>query len=186
MESALKIDTQLIHRAQEGDEEVIRALYEHYHQAVFRYLYYRVGDRQTAEDLTSEVFLRMLRFLGNFRPPSSTFPAWLFQIARNLSVDHFRKASVRDHVALEESTVPDTGRVDSEVDRKLSSETLGRALEKLTDEQRDVIMLRFIAEMPIAETAQVLDKTEDAVKGLQRRALLALRKILTEWEITYE
>ena len=79
-----EVNTELINRAQEGDEAMIAALYEHFNSGVFRYLYYRVGERQTAVDLTSEVFVRMLRFISGFRPPSSTFQAWLFQIARNV------------------------------------------------------------------------------------------------------
>ena len=75
--------------------------------------------------------------------------------------------------------------LDATIDRKLTSETLRQALSRLTEEQRDVILMRFIAGMPIFETAQALDKSEDAVKGLQRRALMSLRKILSDWEVSY-
>lgn len=181
----LDVNTDLINRAQMGDLEVITALYEHYHLSVFRYLYYRVGDRHAAEDLTSEVFERMLRFIAGFKPPSASFQSWLFQIARNLATDYFRKKDVRNHLELEESMSVDQVGLDESVDHQLTSESLRRALFKLTDEQRDVILMRFVAGMPIAETASALSTTEDSVKGLQRRALISLRKILSEWEVSY-
>jgi RNA polymerase sigma-70 factor (ECF subfamily) len=181
----INVNTDLIARAQKGDSDVIAALYEGYHLSIFRYLYYRVGDMQTAEDLTSEVFERMMRFIAGFKPPSATFQAWLFQIARNLATDYFRKNGARDHWELEESMTADYTDLDATIDRRLTSETLRQALSRLTDEQRDVILMRFIAGMPIFETAQALDKSEDAVKGLQRRALMSLRKILSDWEVSY-
>ena len=181
----INVNTDLINRAQQGDIDVISALYEHYHLSVFRYLYYRVGDRQTAEDLTSEVFLRMLRFIGGFHPPSSTFQSWLFQIARNLATDHFRKTGKQNYVPLEENLTMPHEDLDTTVDRRLTNEGLRQALTKLTDDQRDVVVLRFVAGMPITEVAQALNKSEDAIKGLQYRALIALRGILAEWEISY-
>ena len=181
----LEINTELIARAQNGDTAVISALYEHYHLRVYRYLYYRVGNKQTAEDLTSEVFLRMLRFIGGFHPPSSSFQAWLFQIARNLANDHFRKTESRGHAQLEEEMTTTVADMDKELDRNLTSEGLLQALTKLTEEQRDVIVLRFVSGLPIAEVAQSLNKSEDAIKGLQRRGLVALREILSEGKVNY-
>lgn len=181
----LDINTELIRKAQKGDVAMIGALYERYHVSVFRYLYYRVGNRQTAEDLTSEVFLRMLRFLSGFQPPSASFQAWLFQIARNIAADHFRKNGSHEPIELEENLVIMTDTLDKAVDRSLTSQVLRRALTKLNEDQRDVIVMRFVAGMPIAEVAEVLNKSEDSIKGLQRRALLALRDILTDWEVAY-
>ena len=181
----LEVNTDLIRKATEGDEAVMSALYERYRESVFRYLYYRVGDRHAAEDLTSEVFERMLRFIGNFNPPSSSFQAWLFQIARNLAIDHSRRMKVRNHLPLEENVIDTKYDVDKTVERRLNSEMLAKALRKLTEEQRDVIIMRFVSGMPIAETARTLHKSEDAVKGLQRRALITLRDILSELEVAY-
>jgi RNA polymerase sigma-70 factor, ECF subfamily len=181
------INTEIIRRAQEGDAEMISTLYQQYHLSIFRYLYYRVGDREIAEDLTSEVFVRMLRFLGGFKPPATSFQAWLFQIARNLSTDHFRKASSQKVVELEEDVLATDTNTDpaAVVDQLLTSEKLRKALDRLNEEQREVIILRFIAEMPISEVAQTLNKSDDAVKGLQRRALLALRTVLSGGEVHY-
>jgi RNA polymerase sigma-70 factor (ECF subfamily) len=182
----LEINTELIRRAQRGDQAVIAALYQHYYKSVFQFLYYRVGDRQLAEDLASEVFLRMLRYIGSFHPPAATFGSWLFEIARNLATDHFRRTGIRNDVDLEEEMLANT--LDdpaSTVERGLTNETLRRALQKLNGDQRDVIVLRFVAGMQIVEVAQALNKSEDAIKGLQRRALAALRGILNDWEVSY-
>jgi RNA polymerase sigma-70 factor (ECF subfamily) len=181
----IEVSTEIIRRAQQGDAEKIGELFERFHLSVFRYLYYRVGDRQTAEDLTSEVFVRMLRFLSSFHPPSTSFQAWLFQIAHNLAIDHFRQQNAHPLVHLE-----DDYRVTSEPpqaahDHILTSESLRKALSKLSDDQREVIILRFIAGLPIADAARSLNKSEDAIKALQRRALLALRKTLTDWEVSF-
>ena len=183
--NSMDINTELIKRAQQGDVTVLAELYERYHLSVFRYLYYRVGDRETAEDLTSEVFERMLRFVGGFQPPSSSFQAWLFQIARNLSTDHFRKMSVRSDVELEEELLHQHTHSEGSIDRALTIAELRNAMSQLTEDQREVLVMRFVAGMPIAEVARVLDRSEDAIKGLQRRGLTALRQILTEWEIYY-
>ena len=182
-----EINTELIRGAQHGDQTKLGVLYQRYQPGIFRYLYYRVGDYHTAEDLTSEVFERMLRFLGGFRPSSSSaFPAWLFRIAQNVAIDHFRSNGRRLEAPLVEELAGGETAPESEVERRLSVELLKLALAELTDEQRDVVVLRFVTGLPIAETAEALNKSEDAVKGLQRRALLALRSTLDTLEVTYD
>ncbi len=179
------IQTDLILRAQNGDTAVIGAIYERYHISVYRYLYYRIGDRQAAEDLTSDVFLRMIRSIPAYRPRSVTFQAWLFQIARNIAIDHYRKMKFRNHAELEENMADKEDSLDASVDRNMTSTHLKQALARLTEDQRDVLVMRFVANMPIAQVAQALHKSEDAIKSLQRRGLFALRAILAEWEVSY-
>ena len=179
------ISPELIARAQNGDAEVIGELYENYHLDIFRYLFYRVGDRETAEDLTSEVFIRMIRALRGYRQQQVPFDAWLFQIARNLAVDHLRRLNVRKHFSLEEEMVIETEDVDGTVERRLTSDRLVKALERLNEDQRDVIVMRFVNGMRIEQVAQALNKSADSIKGLQRRGLLTLREILTDWEVNY-
>ncbi len=176
---------EVIARAKSGDTAVITALYEQYRLGVFRYLYYRVGDQQAAEDLTSEVFLRMITALEGYRPQSSSFEAWLYQIARNLAIDHHRKAVIRNFIPLEENLMGEYTDVDKTVERNLTHEHLRRALARLSDVQRDVIVLRFVNGLPISVVAKTLHKSEDAIKSLQRRALSTLREILTDWEVNY-
>jgi RNA polymerase sigma-70 factor, ECF subfamily len=177
----------LLRRAQQGDSAAISELYEQYRVSVFRYLYYRTSDPQVAEDLTSEVFIRMIRSLVDYRPTNSTFQAWLIQIAHNLAVDHYRKKSnqTQSHTILEENLVTGEAQSTSSVERTLNAITLRQALTQINEDQRDVIVLRFVAGMPISEVAQALRKSENAIKALQRRGLDALRKILTDWEVNY-
>ena len=180
------LNPDLLRRAKEGEPKVVSALYERYQRSIYRYLYYRVGDPQTAEDLTSEVFLRMIEALSNYNNQNNiSFQAWLFQIARNLSIDHYRKMGAQRDVPLED-TFPEQSEEPLElIAQELTGEKLRRALVDLPDNQRDVIVMRFISGMPIGEVAQVLHKSDDSIKGLQRRALLALREILVEWEVTH-
>ncbi len=179
------LSPELVQKAQEGEPIVVSEIYDRYQRGIFRYLYYRVGDQQTAEDLTSEVFLRMIEKLSSYQDKRLSFQAWLFQIARNISIDHYRKMNIRKNVPLDEG-LPGTGEEPLElVDREFTSQSLRHALEELPDTQRDVVILRFVVGMPIGEVAEALHKTEDSIKGLQRRALIALKDILTQWEVTY-
>ncbi len=179
-------ERELIVRAKQGDSDAVGALYERFHLGIFRYLYYRSGDSHAADDLTSEVFLRMIHALSSFRLRDSAFQAWLYQIARNVLIDHFRKANTRNHVQLEENIMEGNETIRSRpVERALNSITLQKALDQLSEEQHDVIVMRFVSGMPIGEVAQALNRSEDAVKALQRRALSNLRDVLVDWEIHY-
>jgi RNA polymerase sigma-70 factor (ECF subfamily) len=179
------LNPDLIRRAQDGETIVVSEIYDRYQRSIFRYLYYRVGDQQTAEDLTSEVFLRMIEKISMYQEQRTSFQAWLFQIARNLSIDYYRKMKARSTTTLEEDH-PEMGEQPLElINRELTSEKLCQALVELPETQRDVIVMRFVVGMPIGEVAETLHKTEDSIKGLQRRALIALKEILIAWEVTY-
>jgi len=174
-------DAGLIRRAQQGDPHAVSWLYERFQPSIFRYLYYRLGERQAAEDLTSEVFLRMLRSLPQFQLREVPFQAWLFQIARNLAADHFRRAG--RHEELHEAfAAPDS--TPELAERSLTHESLRQAIARLGDEQREVVVLRFVLALSIGEAAQMLQKSEDAIKGLQRRGLQALRHFLNDVEVS--
>jgi hypothetical protein len=111
----------------------------------------------------------MIRSIPAYRPRSVTFQAWLFQIARNIAIDHYRKMKFRDHSELEENMADKEDSLDTSVDRNLTSTHLKQALASLTEDQRDVLVMRFVANMPIAQVAHALHKSEDAIKSLQRR-----------------
>jgi len=166
-----------VQRAQKGDETAIRELYLRYRTTVFRYLFYQVGDLQSAEDLTSEVFIRMIRALPSFQPRGS-FQAWLLQIAHNLAIDYHRKEKARlpltDDLASDGDDLLDT------VERQLDNQRLQRALTHLNQAQREVLVLRFVLGLPIEQVAQTLKCSTNAVKGLQRRGLTALRQVLED------
>ena len=172
-------ELELVARAQAGDVDAIGALYDRHQHSIFKYLWLRLGDRQAAEDLTGDVFLRMLDALPNYRPTGLPFRAWLYRIAHNRLVDHYRGQAGRTQVSLEAVTLhADGDDPASATDHNLLVEQLARALSSLDDNQRDVIVLRFVNGLSLRETAIALDKTEAAVKSMQHRSLAALRAFL--------
>ena len=125
----------------------------------------------------------MIEALSNYNNQKISFQAWLFQIARNLSIDHYRKMSIQQNVPLEDNLPMDGDEPLELITQELTSEKLRLALVKLPENQRDVIVMRFVSGIPIGEVAETLHKSEDSIKGLQRRALMALRDILNQWEV---
>lgn len=173
---------ELIASAQQGDTGATGQLYEMNYTSIYRYLYYRTGQVQVAEDLTAEVFLKMVQALPAYRQTNCTFRSWLFQIARNLAIDHYRRTSTHStEVLLDEEEIGQEG-VDEALDINLTRQTLQVSLSKLSEIQRDVIVLRFVEGLSLQEVAEVLHRTEDAIKGLQRRALLLMRQSLLQME----
>lgn len=174
----------LVALAQQGDVQAIGALYDQHHQALFRYLWSRVGERQTAEELTGDVFMRMLAALPRYRPSVVPFRAWLYRIAHNLLVDHYRKEG--GQVTLPLQAVEDlNGASDpaSLIEQQLTLERLHQALAAIDDPQRTVVALRFLSGLSLEETAAVLDKSESAVKALQHRGLVAMRRALIQEKV---
>jgi len=166
-------------------EMIVEELFEQHYDDIYRYLFYRVGDHSTAEDLASEVFLRVIGALPGYKAGPVSIRAWIFQIARNLAIDHFRKASLRQDVQLNEDVPAEGSDPHDSLEMRLTVTKLNSALAHLPENQREVIILRFGVALPLADVAMMLHKSEDAVKGLQRRALTALREILTEWEVVH-
>ena len=182
-----QISKSLIARAKAGDSAAVGVLYDTYQADVFRFLYYRVGERQTAEDLTAEVFIKMIHALPQYRlQENKPFRAWLMTITRNTAIDHHRRGKHKDHLTLDEGLVETAESTESQVERSLTGGHLEKALLTLTIDQREVVIFRILGEVPIAEVAQILNKSETAVKALQRRGLQSLRKTLTEWNLTYD
>ncbi|MGI9083699.1 MAG: sigma-70 family RNA polymerase sigma factor [Aeromicrobium sp.] len=168
----------LVDLAREGDTEAFGQLYDHYVSGVFRFIYYRVGSRQLAEDLTSETFVRGLRAIQRFTWQGKDFGAWLTTIARNLITDHFK--SSRSRLEIISDDVPE-GRTtarspEEDVLSLISNEMLFDAVNSLPPEQRDCILMRFIQGLSIAETAAALQRSEGAIKQLQLRAVRSLAK----------
>lgn len=172
----------LVDLAKEGDAEAFGQLYDHYVSGVFRFIYYRVGSQQLAEDLTSETFVRGLRAIQRFNWQGKDFGAWLTTIARNLVADHFKSSRARLEIVSE--TIPE-GKVtvaspEQEVLALISNEMLFEAVNSLPSEQRDCILMRFIQGMSIAQTAAALGRSEGAIKQLQLRAVRSLAKTMPE------
>ena len=162
-----------IARARQGDPEAIAALYRHYADGIYRYLFYRLGDAETAEDLTADVFLKMIEDLPRYEERGLPFGAWLFRIARARLIDHWRHTAALGDT----ETGPYVTREVPE-DAIDASEMIERALRVLTPEQREVITLRFLVGMSLEEVARAMGKTVGAVKALQHRALGTLARYL--------
>jgi len=169
----------LVERAQGGDREALEELYLIHFDRIYGYLHMTVGNRHDAEDLTTQTFLRMLESIGRFRWQSAPFSAWLFRIAHNLSMDHFR-ASRRWQP---EEEVPEPAGAEERSAEEEAFQSIGRKsmlelIEDLSDEQRQVLTLKFVFNFTNGDVATILDKTEGAVKSLQHRALVSLQKQL--------
>lgn len=171
----------LVERARAGDAEAFGLLYDRYHAPVFRYLAARVRDRAEAEDMAAEVFVEVAQRIGRFRGGGPDFVSWLFTIARNDVRDRLRRARRRVVEPVEEP--PPAGEVEDPVDSvalRLEADRVRGALEALTDDQRQVLLLKFAGGLSNAEVASVLGKPVGAVKSLQHRALAAMRRLLGE------
>jgi RNA polymerase sigma-70 factor, ECF subfamily len=167
----------LVARAQEGDREALEELYLLHFDRIYSYLHMSVGNRHDAEDLTTQTFLKMLESIGRFQWRSAPFSAWLFRIAHNLAMDHFR-ASRRWQP---EAEVPEPPGVEAPSAEAGALDAIGREsmlelIEGLSPEQRQVLTLKFVFNFTNAEAATILEKTEGAVKSLQHRALVSLQK----------
>jgi RNA polymerase sigma-70 factor (ECF subfamily) len=175
----MSTEAQLLEQARRFDPDALRALHNRLYQPVYRYIHFKVSDPQASDDLTSEVFLRVLEALKTGKMWKKTPDAWIFGIARNVVADHYRKDSRRTEVELDERlSVPGEESPIRQVMIDERYEELSRAITMLTDEQRDVILLRFMEELSINDVAEVLNKTPGAVKGLQHRALRALSDVM--------
>ncbi|MDZ5622691.1 sigma-70 family RNA polymerase sigma factor [Nocardioides bizhenqiangii] len=172
----------LVELARGGDADAFGLLYDHYQPSIYRFLYYRTRSVVVAEDLTSETFFRALRNMASFRWQGKDFGAWLMTIARNLATDHFKAGRTRL-----EMTTEDMGQHDDTTDgpetavlASLTNEILLEALTELPNEQKDCLVMRFLQGMSIAETAQVLGRSEGAIKQLQLRGVRNLAKLMPE------
>ncbi len=171
----------LVDRAQEGDREAIEELYLIHFDRIYSYLHVSVGNRHDAEDLTTQTFLRMLESIGRFRWRSAPFSAWLFRIAHNLAMDHFRatkrwqpEADVPEPEP-DEATSAEAGALQS-----IGRRSMLELIDDLSPEQQQVLTLKFVFNFSNGEAATILGKTEGAIKSLQHRALVSLQKQLGE------
>jgi RNA polymerase sigma-70 factor (ECF subfamily) len=175
-------DADLVKSAQGGDVSAVGELYDRHHESIFRYVLVRVQDRALAEDLTGEVFARMVGSLPGYHLRGIPFRAWLYRIAHSRVVDHYRRQKRRPSVPLDyaQGLSDPEGNPALTVDLKLTLERVQRALSGLEPSQRDVVVLRFLLGLSLQEVAQTLGKTVAAVKSLQHRGLVALRVVLEQ------
>jgi RNA polymerase sigma-70 factor, ECF subfamily len=174
-ETSANAEEQWVKRAVLGDAEAFSQLYNAYVDRIYRFLFFKVSDHQTAEDLTSQVFLKAWQSLGKYRRRELHFSAWLFQVARNTVIDHYRTQRKTESLETAAATMPDPeANVNQIVDHRLTREWLWSKLDRLTDDQREVIILKFIEGLSTREVAEIMDKQQGAIRALQMRALQAL------------
>jgi len=171
-------DHLLLEQARQCDDRALVAIYDQYAEGVYRYLYRLVGDSWTAEDLTSEVFVRLLRSLHKHRGPRTNLPGWLYRVARNLAMDWFRAQSRPTTLELNEDLVGSGESLLGRLEWGEQRGQLAQALHKLTPGQQQVILLRFGEGLQIKKVSQIMGKSEGAIKILQYRAVRRLRSLL--------
>ena len=174
-------ERQLVLQAQDGNSEAFGELYDAYMERIYRFVYFRVEDQQTAEDITSQVFLKAWNNLDRFSFSRTPYLAWLYTIAHNAVIDHYRTRKVTtalDDVQL--SQQDHTEAVEKEIDLSAEMKLVKEALGLLTDDQQKVLTLKFIEGLSNHEIARHLGKREGAIRALQMRGLQALAKQLEE------
>jgi RNA polymerase sigma-70 factor, ECF subfamily len=168
---------ELVARAQRGERAALEALYVRHADRVYAYLASTVGNRHDAEDLTVQTFVRVIESIGRFEQRSTPFEAWLFRIARNLAIDHFRRARRVEPAEAPPDDSPPQPSAEEQALSKLDHRSLLEHVRTLPRTQRQVLALKFVLSLSNAETAVVLEKTEGAVKALQHRALATLQRL---------
>jgi RNA polymerase sigma-70 factor, ECF subfamily len=167
----------LVERGQQGDRAALEELYLIHFDRIYSYLHMTVGNRHDAEDLTTQTFLRMLESISKFRFQSAPFSAWLFRIAHNLSMDHFRAARrVQPEEEVPEPIGSEQDSAEVEALQSIGRQSLLELIEDLSEEQQQVLTLKFVFSFSNGEVATILGKTEGAIKSLQHRALVSLKK----------
>jgi RNA polymerase sigma-70 factor (ECF subfamily) len=175
-------DRFLLEQARQYDVRALAEIYDRYAQPIYRYLYRYLGDATHAEDLTSEVFLKLLQTLNTPRQPRDQLQGWLYRVARNLAMDWFRHQGKAATVSLDEELVADGDLPLASLEKQQAQQQLRQALSQLTPDQQQVIILRFAQGLSIAHIGQLMEKSEGAIKLLQHRAINRLKRLLQRQE----
>ncbi|MDP3947774.1 MAG: sigma-70 family RNA polymerase sigma factor [bacterium] len=189
-------EEKIVKRAIVGESSAFGLLYDEYQPRIYRFILVKVSHREEAEDLTHQVFLKAWQNIGNFRFRGIPFSGWLYQIARNQVIDHYR--TKRTHVSLDvlldgdhrlergtasgkgahADEISSDGRLDIALESTLSMEQIRKVMAQLTDDQQDVLLMRFVDDLSIRDVAKALVKSDGAVKLLQHRAIEKLKELL--------
>jgi RNA polymerase sigma-70 factor (ECF subfamily) len=173
------IEDELLMRARLGDDAAVRDIYQLYFDSVYRYIRLRIDSAAEAEDLSSEVFVRLVQALRSASAPRHSLRGWLFHVARNLLADHYGRAKHLTTTTLEEWIAdPSTDNLEMDFIHRLDARQARQSLSQLTAEQQEVLVLRFGQGLSLQETAAIMGKMPNTVKQLQFRALQALRRSL--------
>lgn len=180
----IPVEDRLLAQARQGDQDAVMKIYNSYFPPIYNFIRLRVDDPALAEDLTSEVFIKLVTALRGRSAPRRSLRGWLFQVARNVLRDHFGQIRHLSTQALDE-WLPDSPDSDPELQfmRTLSSDLIRRALRSLSADQQEVLILRFGQMLSLQETADIMGKQVGAVKSIQFRAVGALRQILSQMQV---
>lgn len=185
MEHRPELTAEAIEGMRRGDAEAVTFVYRTLSGPLYGYLLRRWGDPASAQDLVADVFIEVLESIQTFEGPPAAFRAWVFRIARNTLIDHARKEGRRRHASVDEAA--EAGDLPAAADSperdalgRLEQARILRLVDELSADQRDVVLLRLVADLPIADVADIIGKTPGAVKLLQHRALQTLRRRLGE------
>jgi RNA polymerase sigma-70 factor (ECF subfamily) len=171
------VNDALLERASALEPAALEGIYDGYAAKIYSYIFHRTGDSTLAEDLTGDVFVRMIESIRSGRPWNTSLQGWLYRIAHNLIIDHYRRQTKRDGPELDERWMASENPTLS-FEGLFQSNQLRIAMRFLTEEQQQVVALKFVEGLSNVEVADVLGKTEGAIKALQHRALSSLRKIV--------
>lgn len=170
----------LVSRASQGSGEAFGQLYQIYVDRIYNYVYYKTGHSVDAEDLTEQVFIKAWEAIRRFRFEGKPFAAWLFKVARNVVIDHYRTRKNNTDLSEVIGAVAHDGDPEASAMRRATGQVLMTAIRHLTDEQQQVILLKFVDGMDNTEISATMGKKEGAIRALQYRALLALQRILQD------
>jgi RNA polymerase sigma-70 factor (ECF subfamily) len=177
----LQDEENLVRRAQQRDTEAFSQLYEAYFDKIYRYIALRIRNETEAEDMTQQVFMKMLQSISSYKIKGVPFSAWIYRIAHNQIVDFLRQQNKKSTVDIEGIPLPDMGEDPQHImEQEVDIKQLKQATRKLTAFQQEVLSLRFTGELSIAECASIMGKSEGAIKALQHSAVVALRKALAD------
>jgi RNA polymerase sigma-70 factor (ECF subfamily) len=171
---------ELIRLAKECDSSAFARIYDHFYEDVYNYICHRVAVQSVAEDLTAEVFLKALESIDSYTFRGTPLLAWLFRIARNIVIDYMRGPQPIEVPLREEMLLTEEG-AEGAFERQFTQQHLIQALSHLTEDQQDVVILRIVDGFSVVDVAQILGKSETAIKALQRRALGSLSRVLGDF-----
>jgi RNA polymerase sigma-70 factor (ECF subfamily) len=177
----LEDERKLIELSKEGEADAFGLLYDHYFPKIYRFILVRVGRREEAEDLSHQTFLKAWQNLKNYSDKGLPFGSWLYRIARNAIIDYYRRS--RTSVSLDfHFEIPENSRMEEKMDASLELEQTIEAIGELKSAEQEVVILRFMEELSVAETAKITGKSEGAIKVTQHRAVNKLKELLRQWK----
>jgi RNA polymerase sigma-70 factor (ECF subfamily) len=188
MVSTVKTENRLVERAVAGDADAFGELYSRYLDAIYRYIFFRIGEQREAEDLTENVFLKAWEALPGYKDFGNPFSSWLYRIAHNIVVDYHRKIKPiiheGDSESIQDQVIDEAANTLTVLIEAEDLQALAKAINQLTSEQQQVIILRFIEELSHAEISKIIGKNEGTCRMIQHRALTALNRLLDEKNLT--